>query len=98
MRMRTGACVIGLAAVLTSADPAAARAVDLRNVLNEYSLRSWGTKDGLPSSEVLAIAQDGDGFLWLGTDGGLVKFDGTRFTCGAGAGVGARRPKPAHRR
>ena len=55
-------------------------AVDLRNVLNGYSLTSWGLNDGLPSSEVLAIAQDADGFLWLGTDGGLVRFDGSRFT------------------
>jgi signal transduction histidine kinase/ligand-binding sensor domain-containing protein len=63
-------------------------AVDLRNVLNEYSLTSWGIKDGLPSSEVLAIAQDADGFLWLGTDGGLVRFDGTRFTVQAGVPAG----------
>jgi ligand-binding sensor domain-containing protein len=60
------------------------QAVDLRNVLNGYSLTSWGLNDGLPSSEVLAIAQDQDGFLWLGTDTGLVRFDGTRFLRWAG--------------
>lgn len=63
-------------AFLTAPSP---QAVDLRNVLNGYSLTSWGLNDGLPSSEVLAIAQDQDGFLWLGTDTGLVRFDGTRF-------------------
>lgn len=61
------------------------QAVDLRNVLNGYSLTSWGLNDGLPSSEVLAIAQDQDGFLWLGTDTGLVRFDGTRFLRWSGA-------------
>ena len=61
------------------------QAVDLRNILNGYSLTSWGLNDGLPSSEVLAIAQDVDGFLWLGTDTGLVRFDGTRFLRWAGA-------------
>ncbi len=74
--------------LLTVAGGPAAAAVDLRNVLNEYSLTSWGTKDGLPSSEVLAIAQDADGFLWLGTDGGLVRFDGTRFAVQAGPPTG----------
>ena len=61
------------------------QAVDLRNILNGYSLTSWGLNDGLPSSEVLAIAQDVDGFLWLGTDTGLVRFDGTRFLRWPGA-------------
>jgi signal transduction histidine kinase/ligand-binding sensor domain-containing protein len=69
-------------AALVASGPST-QAIDLRNVLNGYSLTSWGTNDGLPWSEVLAITQDADGFLWLGTDGGLVRFDGTRFTAQA---------------
>src|SRR4029079_9693920 len=53
-------------------------AVDLRNVLTDYTLTSWSRKDGL-TGPVWAIAQDGDGFLWLGNDDGLVRFDGVRF-------------------
>lgn len=64
---------------LLLAQTALLRAVDLRNVLTGYSLTSWGPADGLPSSEVLAIVQDHDGYLWLGTDAGLVRFDGVRF-------------------
>ena len=46
----------------------------------QYSVASWGHKDGLPSTFVLSIAQTSDGFLWLGTDDGLVRFDGVQFT------------------
>jgi signal transduction histidine kinase/ligand-binding sensor domain-containing protein len=46
----------------------------------QYSVASWGHKDGLPSTFVYSIAQTRDGFLWLGTDDGLVRFDGVEFT------------------
>lgn len=36
---------------------------------------SYSTKDGLPSSEVHCLHQDRQGYLWLGTDQGLVRFD-----------------------
>ena len=40
----------------------------------------WGTEDGLPQNTVPAIIQTRDGYLWLGTELGLVRFDGLRFT------------------
>ena len=45
-----------------------------------YSIAAWGHKDGMPSTLIFAIAQSPDGFLWLGTDDGLVRFDGVQFT------------------
>ena len=36
-------------------------------------------EDGLSQSAVLELLQDRDGFLWVGTQGGLVRFDGVRF-------------------
>ena len=39
---------------------------------------SWTFKEGAPTN-VEALAQTGDGFLWLGTSGGLFRFDGVRF-------------------
>ncbi len=42
--------------------------------------RSWTTDDGLPDNAVAAVLQTRDGYLWLGTYGGLAKFDGERFT------------------
>ena len=44
------------------------------------SSRAWQTDEGLPQNSVHAIAQTGDGFLWVGTDDGLARFDGVRFT------------------
>ncbi len=39
-----------------------------------------GTADGLPNDAVSALVQDSRGFLWIGTQGGLVRWDGYRFT------------------
>src|SRR5437762_6293193 len=47
--------------------------------LSDYIVTSWTMKDGLPSDVIWTIAQDRDGYLWLGTNGGLVRFDGVRF-------------------
>ncbi|MCP4656485.1 MAG: hypothetical protein GY856_13820 [bacterium] len=46
----------------------------------QYLYDSWQREDGLPQISVLAIAQDPRGYLWLGTQEGLVRFDGVRFT------------------
>lgn len=43
------------------------------------SFRSWQQEQGLPQSSIQAITQTRDGYLWLGTDAGLVRFDGVRF-------------------
>ncbi|MBI3450369.1 MAG: ATP-binding protein [Acidobacteria bacterium] len=45
-----------------------------------YNLRTWGTDDGLPSDAVIDLAQTPDGYLWAGTNAGLARFDGVRFT------------------
>lgn len=42
-------------------------------------IRSWQTEDGLPSDKVNTLAQSQDGYLWIGTSGGLARFDGNRF-------------------
>lgn len=45
-----------------------------------YSRRVWRSADGLPEDFAQSLAQTHDGYLWIGTSGGLVRFDGTRFT------------------
>src|SRR5258708_7115804 len=42
--------------------------------------RWWQSEDGLPSNVVRAVAQAADGYLWVGTAEGVVRFDGQRFT------------------
>ncbi len=45
-----------------------------------YTVRNWQTEDGLPQNSVRCLVQTRDGYLWLGTFDGLVRFDGVRFT------------------
>lgn len=47
--------------------------------LADQSVDVWETAQGLPQNTVTAIAQTRDGYLWLGTQGGLACFDGSRF-------------------
>ena len=44
-----------------------------------YSRRVWQSSEGLPEDFTQALAQTPDGYLWIGTSGGLVRFDGVRF-------------------
>ncbi len=46
---------------------------------NPYFARTWLAEDGLPDNRVVGLAQTADGYLWVATQGGLVRFDGVRF-------------------
>ena len=45
----------------------------------QYVTTNWQTEQGLPQNSVNALVQDHDGYLWIGTYGGLARFDGERF-------------------
>ncbi len=45
----------------------------------EGAWQRFSGEDGLPGERILAIAQDRDGYLWLGTDNGAVRYDGSQF-------------------
>jgi ligand-binding sensor domain-containing protein/signal transduction histidine kinase len=47
--------------------------------LPNYFHQSWKTENGLPNNVVTAVVQTRDGYLWVGTYGGLVRFDGVHF-------------------
>ena len=47
--------------------------------LGDYYVTTWSEKDGLPPASIRALEQGADGDLWLGTETGLVRFDGLRF-------------------
>jgi signal transduction histidine kinase/ligand-binding sensor domain-containing protein len=47
--------------------------------LANYGRQSWGMENGLPQNTVQALVQTRDGFVWLGTEVGLVRFDGNSF-------------------
>ena len=68
--------ILGLTAALLSAP---ALALDPSRSLDQYGLDSFHSKDGLPQNSVQVITETPDGYLWLGTQEGLVRFDGVRF-------------------
>ncbi len=58
---------------------AGAWGLDPRQPLSAYGRQVWTTENGLPQNTVRAVLQTPDGFLWLGTEDGLARFDGVDF-------------------
>ncbi|MCP4153470.1 MAG: hypothetical protein GY757_37430 [bacterium] len=54
-------------------------ALDPAKDITQYIHKAWSIEDGLPHSSVSSIIQTRDGYLWLGTAEGLVRFDGANF-------------------
>lgn len=57
-----------------------AHALKADKPFHQYVQDRWGLEAGLPQISVNAIAQDARGYIWLGTQTGLARFDGQRFT------------------
>jgi signal transduction histidine kinase/ligand-binding sensor domain-containing protein len=55
-------------------------AVDPQNRISQYAHTAWRVRDGVFSGSPNTITQTTDGYLWIGTQVGLVRFDGVRFT------------------
>lgn len=55
-------------------------ALDSAKVMSQYVHDRWGVDRGFPGGAVFAICQSQDGYLWIGTERGLVRFDGFDFT------------------
>jgi signal transduction histidine kinase/ligand-binding sensor domain-containing protein len=54
-------------------------AVDPNSHLSQYAHTAWRTRDGVFSGTTNILTQTSDGYLWIGTTGGLLHFDGVRF-------------------
>ena len=54
--------------------------LDPARALTQYVHRIWQVPQGLPQATIYSIWQTHDGYLWMGTQTGLVRFDGVRFT------------------
>src|SRR5262249_8323902 len=57
----------------------AAIALEPNQPLSQYTRDQWGPKQGFPGGIVYAISQTADGYLWIGAQKGLVRFDGLNF-------------------
>src|ERR1035438_5275161 len=69
------------AALLAAAlcPPSVALALDPGKNIGQYGHNTWTPQNGLPGEAVYSILQSHDGYLWLRTSAGLVRFDGARF-------------------
>src|SRR5262245_53912568 len=56
-----------------------AYAIDPNRAMSQYVRNHWGTESGFPKGPVYSITQTKDGYLWIGTEAGLVRFDGVKF-------------------
>ena len=56
-----------------------AYAIAPTRAMSQYIRDQWGPEQGFPRGPVYAITQTADGYLWIGTEAGLVRFDGLRF-------------------
>ncbi len=56
------------------------RSLDPKKDITHYIHRLWQAEQGLPQNSAQALCQTRDGYLWIGTEEGLVRFDGARFT------------------
>ena len=48
--------------------------------VSQYAHTAWTIREGFFRGNIYSIAQTGDGYLWLGTEFGLLRFDGNRYT------------------
>ena len=56
-----------------------ALALDPSRRISQYAHTAWRVQDGVFGGQTFAIAQTADGYLWIGTQRGLLRFDGVRF-------------------
>ena len=64
---------------------------DPQNAASRHVLDVWKSERGLPSNSIIALTPDRSGYLWLGTQDGLARFDGKSFTLFARANTPAFR-------
>ncbi|MBE3072707.1 MAG: hypothetical protein IMZ67_06995, partial [Acidobacteria bacterium] len=78
-RRPAAACLLGAIAAGAALTGQPALADERVRAITQYNQRSWQAEAGLPQLSVQAIAQTRDGYLWIGTQEGVVRFDGARF-------------------
>ena len=73
---RLGVCLVAASSLFVLA---AASALEPSTPLASFGRQAWVMENGLPQNTVQALVQTQDGFIWLGTEVGLVRFDGIGF-------------------
>jgi signal transduction histidine kinase/ligand-binding sensor domain-containing protein/CheY-like chemotaxis protein len=71
--------ILTVAALLVFGGALRSFALDPAKTVYQYNCQTWTRREGLPANSINAITQTRDGYLWLGTSKGLVRFDGLEF-------------------
>lgn len=79
-RRRFIIAITGLWAAFQAVSSGTSAVPDLQHNFDRVVKQSWKTEHGLPQSTVTSIVQSRDGYVWVGTFGGVARFDGVRFT------------------
>ncbi|MFO7608787.1 MAG: two-component regulator propeller domain-containing protein [Candidatus Krumholzibacteriia bacterium] len=79
MRTFTPSRLLWVAAAFAILVPGGARALDPEHGFRQVGVDVWSSLEGLPQNTVQAVLQTRDGYMWIGTQAGLVRFDGVRF-------------------
>ena len=69
---------VGLVLLIILLACGCAFALDPSLDISQYAHTSWKVRDGFAKGQIILIAQTPDGYLWLGTEFGLLRFDGVR--------------------
>lgn len=78
LSFRRSALLLASALVLVANYPS--QALNSEKSPSQYVQKIWNSTNGLPEDDVRAILQSSDGYLWLGTEEGVVRSDGVQFT------------------
>src|ERR1700691_328743 len=79
IRSRHAMLLVALAVATAALLVRPACALDPHKEITQYVQTAWNGESGLPENSVHSIAQTNDGYLWMGTEEGLTRFDGVRF-------------------
>ena len=79
-RPHSPASLAALAGIFCLLICARVAALDPGKAFHHYVRDAWSIQDGLPQISVQTIAQDHQGYIWVGTQSGTARFDGIRFT------------------
>ncbi len=88
-------CLVALPAAAGVADAQAAPPLDAPHAPT-FVVQAWHSEDGLPGNVVRYVSQAVDGFLWVASAEGVVRFDGVRFSGFAGCANEDLSRLPAH--
>jgi signal transduction histidine kinase/ligand-binding sensor domain-containing protein len=77
---RPATAIVALGTAVLLLWPTSARALDPSLDISQYAHLAWTFRNGFSNGAVYAIAQTPDGYLWLGTSSGVVRYDGARLT------------------